>query len=71
MTPDGKPGKRRYGTWAGSPKGTAEDVTCCVESVYPSYRYIPSQCSRKRGFGLNGEYCKQHAKRSPQETSND
>ncbi len=61
MTPDGEPGKRRYGIWAGSPKGQPEDLNCCVESVYGTGRYINSQCSRKRGHGPNGEYCKQHA----------
>jgi hypothetical protein len=64
MIPDGEPGKRRYGTWAGNPKGQSEDLNCCVESVYGTGRYISGQCSRKRGHGPNGEYCKQHAKRA-------
>ena len=27
--------ERRYGEWAGNPRGHAEHVTDCVESVYP------------------------------------
>jgi hypothetical protein len=73
MTPDGKPGMRRYGQWAGSPRGQPEDVTRCVESVYPTWTRapIPGQCARKRGHGPGGEYCKQHAKRYPQEIANE
>jgi len=53
---------RRYGKWAGDPEGVAEDKTRCVESVYHIFRdFISSQCSRKRGHGPDGLYCKQHA----------
>jgi hypothetical protein len=57
--------KRTYDNWAGNPKGTPEDKTRCVESVCPPPYWHIYQCSRKRGFGLNGEYCKQHAKNHP------
>lgn len=55
--------ERRYGEWAGCPKGRAEDKTRCVVEVYPqSGSWVPYQCLRKKGYGPNGEYCKQHAK---------
>ncbi len=51
---------RRYGAWAGEPKGYSEDVTLCVAEV--TGRAITFyQCSRKRGHGPDGLYCKQHA----------
>ena len=53
---------KRYGVWAGNPKGCPEDATCCVVEVAeggrPSLFY---QCSRKRGHGIDGLRCKQHA----------
>jgi hypothetical protein len=56
---------RRYGVWAGNPDGNPEDVTRCIEEVWNtgSAGWIPHQCSRKRGHGPDGLYCKQHAKR--------
>jgi len=57
-------GKKYYGIWAGDPKGRMERETDCVEEVYYSsgfWRWY--QCSRKRGHGLDGLYCKQHAKK--------
>jgi len=55
-------GYRYYGRWAGNPEGHREDSTRCLAEVgnYPSW--IRCQCSRKRGYGPNGDYCKQHAK---------
>lgn len=50
---------RIYGKWAGNPKGTKEDPTRCIEAVR-SDPWISCQCSRKRGFGPDGLYCKQH-----------
>lgn len=57
-------GERRYGKWAGHPKGHSEDTTRCVMEVPnpPSWQHV--QCSRKRGHGPAGEYCKQHAKKA-------
>jgi len=53
----------RYGAWAGNPKGTLEDKTLCIIEVWPkSGTWIPYQCTRKRGHGPDGLYCKQHAK---------
>jgi hypothetical protein len=52
---------RRYGRWGGMPRGTPEDVTKCIEEVYPRGRsIIPAQCQRKRGHGPCGLFCKQH-----------
>jgi len=59
--------ERRYGEWAGNPKGTAEDITRCIWEVWPNDTYIPHQCRRKRGYGKDGLYCKQHAKKHQEE----
>lgn len=55
--------ERRYGQWAGNPKGMAEDPDCCIEKVWPQDGIPPGsrQCQRKRGHGPDGLYCKQHA----------
>ena len=53
---------RIYGYGLGQRK---EDLKRCVESVSEPGRYgsfHPHQCYRKRGFGKDGLYCKQHAK---------
>jgi hypothetical protein len=57
-------GERRYCVWGGFPMGQAEDPTRCIEEVWPSdTTWYPHQCSRKRGHGPDGLYCKQHAKK--------
>jgi len=44
-----------------NPNGTPEDETRCVKEVWgPGWH--SNQCRRKRGFGKDGLYCKQHAK---------
>lgn len=54
----------RYGQWAGDLRGVPEDVMRCVVEVWPKDgRRIPWQCLRKRGYGTDGMYCKQHAKK--------
>lgn len=53
--------KRVYGQWAGNERGTPEDTTRCIEEVRPMW--VSYQCTRKRGHGPNGLYCKQHAKK--------
>lgn len=53
----------RYGDWAGNPQGNPPDYERCAEEVWPDFGMIPYQCSRKRGHGPVGAYCKQHAKR--------
>lgn len=54
-------GKRRYGQWAGNEAGIAEDKIKCVAEVGWD-EFITRQCQRKRGYGPNDLYCKQHAK---------
>ena len=57
-------GVRRYGVWPGYPQGRAEDPCRCIEEISPAAgSWIPRQCSRKRGHGPDGLYCKQHAKK--------
>lgn len=53
---------RRYGRWAGNPRGTPEDKTRCVEAVWEQWN--DRQCSRKRGYGPDGKYCRQHGARA-------
>ena len=53
---------RRYGQWAGFPQGRAEDKNRCAEEIWPYPGWVPRQCTRKRGHGPGGQYCKQHAK---------
>ncbi len=51
--------KEKYGAWAGDPEGQKPDFEhCCVEV----YRWPggTGQCSKKRGYGPEGAYCKQH-----------
>lgn len=41
-----------------------EDLSRCVEPVWVhGGGMIETQCSRKRGHGPSGEYCKQHAEK--------
>lgn len=54
---------RRYGVWAGNPRGAAEDKARCIAEVPNPPSWVDVQCSRKRGHGLDGMYCKQHARK--------
>lgn len=57
--------KRIYGQWAGDPKGRSEDEACCIAEIWGNDRWSRGyQCQRKRGYGTDGLYCKQHAKKS-------
>lgn len=54
-------GLRIYGVWVGNPEGRKEDVTKCIETVCAQGpARMLHQCDRKRGFGKDGLYCKQH-----------
>lgn len=53
--------KRRYGVWAGRPKGTPYDSGRCAYEIYNDATMIARQCSRTAGQGLNGLFCYQHA----------
>lgn len=53
---------RIYNRWAGNEQGTQEDVTRCIAAVGVGGRSpLSHQCYRKRGYGLDGLYCSQHA----------
>ena len=59
--------QRRYGVWSGNPQGQPEQIGKCIEEIRSGsgFRaYIGRQCSRKRGHGPGGLYCKQHGKRA-------
>lgn len=55
-----------YGRWIGNERGVPEDPTRCIVGIWPKGRWIDTQCSRKRGHGEDGLYCKQHAKKIEQ-----
>ena len=63
MPPLDKNGVRWYGKWVGNPRGEREDVERCAWEVSRQVGWGFCQCSRKRGFGPNGQLCKQHAKK--------
>lgn len=53
--------KRAYGAWAGDPRGRVPDYSLCCEEVASRDRWAHFyQCSKKRGHGPDGAYCKQH-----------
>lgn len=57
-----RPDNGIYGEWAGF-RGHPEDQTKCVEEIWNGPRGMTSsQCSRKRGKGPDGLWCKQHGK---------
>lgn len=64
---------RSFGKWAGDLEGRPEDTTRCIEEVgWRDYWPVGRQCSRKRGYGPEGAYCKQHAKkRKEKDNGND
>lgn len=52
-----------YGAWAGNPKGRKPNLEYCCIEVTPNERGGAAhrhQCRRKRGYGPNSAYCKQH-----------
>ena len=55
--------ERHYGGYRGD-KQIPEDPTRCIEEVVSYATNFPNfhQCRRKRGYGPDGNYCKQHAK---------
>lgn len=54
----------RYSTWAGNPTGTPYRGHRCAMEVWEKGRTIFSyQCHRDPGFGPDGLYCRQHAKK--------
>jgi hypothetical protein len=57
-------GLRRYGKWTGNLKGHQEDIRRCIAEVPSFPAPLFTQCSRNRGYGPEGEFCKQHAKKA-------
>ncbi len=58
---------RRYGAWAGQPKGHKEDPARCIVEVPDGGTSCTfHQCNNKRGKGPDGLYCTQHAKKIEQ-----
>lgn len=56
-----KDGFRYYGN-SNLRTTSREDKSRCIVSVADSTGWHFSQCSRKRGYGRDGLFCKQHAK---------
>jgi hypothetical protein len=53
--------KEKYGAWAGFPKGHPPNYVMCCEEVSTNERWPKRyQCSKKRGHGPDGAYCKLH-----------
>jgi len=53
---------KRYGAWAGRPKGYAfKSEQCAFEVMSEGWTF--HQCSRKPGHGPDSLYCKQHAQK--------
>jgi hypothetical protein len=62
---------KRYGRWVENPEGFIENPINCLYEVYTNNLGDHGhQCSRKRGYGPDGLYCKMHAKKM-QERDND
>ena len=49
----------RYDKWIGSRKGIPYKEGRCAYEVWS--RWLPRQCSKKNGKGVNGLYCGTHA----------
>lgn len=52
---------RMYGSNAWR-KGTREHPDLCIASVWPRGSWADHQCTRKRGYGPGGLWCKQHGR---------
>lgn len=52
--------KTKYGIWAGNPRGQPANYEHCCANLRDKYQPGGYQCTRKRGFGPDEAYCKQH-----------
>ena len=53
--------KEAYAAWTGNPEGNRPDYARCCQAVWSRDRWSKGdQCVRKRGYGPDGAYCKQH-----------
>lgn len=59
--------KERYGQWAGNEKGNRAEPGLCAKEVQMRDTPRFKQCSRHRGYGPEGAFCKQHAKEYAEE----
>ena len=59
---EAEPLLRVYDTGTAIARNDPEDPICCIEEVNDSGGWHSYQCTRKRGYGPKGEYCKQHAR---------
>jgi hypothetical protein len=50
----------RYGKWAGNERGYSYNSRRCAKEVWPSDGWVSKQCSRRRGYGIDKLFCKQH-----------
>lgn len=55
-------GVRIYGQSAANPRGDKERKDNCLAEPYSCHSFVSMQCTRKRGHGPDGLFCKQHAK---------
>ncbi len=56
-------GKRVYGkTWGKIKDIRQENPNRCIEAIWHKEYGCGYQCQRKRGYGKDGLYCKQHSK---------
>ena len=62
---------RIYDAWAGNPKGVKEDPEKCIQSVGDFTGWHFNQCARKRCYGPDGLYCKQHGKKAEHDFEED
>jgi hypothetical protein len=53
--------RKRYGVWAGNPKGRTYDPNCCAYEKHEA-RGTFHQCHFKPGKGPGGLYCGTHAR---------
>lgn len=51
---------RIYGRWAGNRSGIPEDPKRCIHSVWDRHSPGGHQCTKPRGHGPDGLYCKVH-----------
>ena len=50
----------RYNQWGSNSKGIPENPAHCIKAVRERDGWHSYQCSRPRGYGEDGLYCKQH-----------
>lgn len=59
----GQAAAHRYGVKSANPAGSRYDPERCAYEVWPRYEWGCRQCGFKNGKGVNGLYCRVHAKK--------